>query len=81
MVLVLLKTLVNSKWVLIVVTGFGACVCTLGLNWFGYGTYCLISNDPATPRSLPSTLQTQRSADIPKWPSVSGPRCATSARG
>ena len=35
MVFVLLKTVVNSKWVLIVVIGFVACVCTLGLNWFG----------------------------------------------
>lgn len=35
MVFVLLKTVVNSKWVMIVVIGFVACVCTLGLNWFG----------------------------------------------
>lgn len=35
-VLVVLNTLVNCKWVLVVVVGFILCVVTLLLNWFGY---------------------------------------------
>jgi hypothetical protein len=36
MVLVLITTLTNCRFVLVVVIGFVLCVCTLGLNWFGY---------------------------------------------
>ena len=35
-VLVVLTTLTNCKWVLVVVIGFILCVVTLWLNWFGY---------------------------------------------
>ena len=35
MVFVMLKTVVNCKWVLCILAGFILCVVTLGLNWFG----------------------------------------------
>lgn len=69
MVFVLLKTVVNTKWVLMVVTGFVACACTLGLNWFGY----------VSPRSLAAVCNDPHpNSDVRRG---AGRRCATSVRG
>jgi len=69
MIFVLLKTVVNTKWVFLVVTGFVACVCTLGLNWFGY----------VPPRSLAAVCNYPHPhSDGGRG---EGRRCATSVRG